>query len=91
MPSITGWIVLLGFRLLKAFNKILISHIEDQETLETIMDFVSKSIRKHRIEMARVKYGDFIPSHVYNAVYTDDMSIINALFDNLIHQEENDK
>lgn len=82
-----GFIVLLGFRLLVAFRKILKPSLVNKKTIESVGEYVRMALISSRLDFASRKYGKEIPYNIVRFVYDDNQDEINEMFNKLIDDE----
>lgn len=91
VPQIVGMIIILGYRILQVFREILNTVIFDYIKLDSVIKFVSDSVRDSRLDLLNRKYGKTIPDQIRRAIYLDDQSEIDRMFEEYIEKENKAK
>lgn len=89
--SISGYVILIGYRLLQSFREILVPMLEDAEGLVGLMELLSRNIKEFLISLARIEYGDMVPDHVRRVIIEDDKSEIDRMFAESVNSEKTRK
>lgn len=85
---VSPYIVLNGYRILQAFNIILSDLIEPPQNFNATMEYVDRSIRELRIELAEIRYEGNIPDIIRKGILMDDSKEDDKAFKEMIEKEQ---
>lgn len=87
VPRSTGYIILLGYRLLLAFRQTLSTHLLKVDKFSELLRFTSHAVRQARLTLAREEYLGNVPSHVLTSISLDDQDEVDCMFNELVGRE----
>lgn len=85
-PLFPGYIIILGYQIIKIFQDIFKDSLKEKEKFDEIMDYNNSQVKQSQIIMVGSKLKK-IPDSVINSIYNEDMTEVNKLFNEYICRE----